>query len=165
MNRFLKYAAIAAVASVGHAEAAGLPANVFQATPANPATTTSTTAVMAGVGISNSFIPHYDGVALITISGSANDSAISAGGKFSIQYGTGAAPANAATFAGTTCGNPIITGNGSLTGNVANVIPFTITCVATGLALNIGYWIDLAYSVTGASTLTLTNVGVTAAEL
>ena len=144
--------------------AAPIPANIFQFTPANPATTTSTTAVMAGVGLTNSFTPHYDGVALITITGAANDNTISAGGRFSIQYGTGAAPANAATFTGSTCGNTMITGNGSLASNVANVIPFTITCVATGLALNTGYWIDLAYSVTAASTLTLTNVGVTAVE-
>ena len=163
IKRFL-IAALGWLLAAGVAGAAGIPANVFQYAPANPATTTSTTAVMAGVGLSSSFTPHYDGVALIVISGAANDSAISAGGKFSVQYGTGAAPANAATITGSTCGAPIITGNGSLTGNVANVIPFSITCVATGLALNTGYWIDVAYSVTAASTLTLTNVSVSAVE-
>jgi hypothetical protein len=176
MKRWLKIAAVLAVAldfltpgfgliggaidpSISVAKAAGIPANTYQNTPPNATAQTSTTGVMAGIGQTNSFTPHYDGVALVTISGNEVFGATGATAILGIRYGTGTAPANNAASTGSACGNQLA--NVSLTGVLTQ--NFSVQCVVTGLVLNTGYWFDLVMG-SSTSTINVTNVSVSVAE-
>lgn len=162
MKRLLSAVAALALFAAA-AQAAPIPGNAIMVQPTNPALTASATPVMMGIGSTNEFTPHGDGIGNFTVVGTALMTAASAGGTVQIEYGVGAPPANAAapTTAMFACGSPVkITGNAS-TAVVA--VPFAVTCVAYGLNLNAGYWIDLAASsVTG--NFTITNLTVTAIE-
>ena len=160
MKRFF-LAAVAALCFASVAEAAGLPANAFQSSIASVSAVTSTAGVMAGLAAAApQFTPHYDGVALITISGNIVFGSSAATGILQVRYGTGAGPANAATATGLTCGPTLA--QVSLTGVLTQ--PFSIQCIATGMALNTPFWIDaLLGSSTG--TAQVTNVSISAAEL
>ena len=159
MRRFLLAALGCLLAAA--ANAAPIPANIFQYTPVNPAAVTSTTGVMAGAGLSNSFTPHYDGVALVTISGNEVYGATAATGLIGIKYGTGAAPANntAPTTSMFSCGPTQAAV--SLTGVLT--FPFSIQCIVTGMALNTGYWFDLVIG-SSTSTVQVTNVSISVVE-
>ena len=160
MKRFL-LAAVAALCFASAAEAAGLPANALQSSVASVTAVTSTTGVMAGIAAAApQFTPHYDGVALLTISGNAVFSA-AATGILQLRSGTGAGPANAATATGSACGptqGPVNAVAGAAT------VGFSVQCVVTGLTLNIPYWFDLLIG-SSAGTMQVTNVSVSAAEM
>ena len=160
MKRFL-LAAVAALCFASAAEAAGLPANTLQSSVASVTAQSSTAGVMAGLAAAApQFTPHYDGVALITVSGTAVFGTTGAVGVLQLRYGTGAGPANNATATGIACG-PTLAPT-ALTGVLTQM--FSMQCIATGMTLNVPYWVDM---VMGASTgnVQLTNVSVSAAEM
>lgn len=160
MKRLLFAAAGLILGAVAAQAAVPEPANILQYTAVNPAAQTSTTGIMAGIGQSGSFTPHFDGVALVTITGTALPGA-AATATIQLTYGTGTPPANNATPVGSACGAPAVYTMGATTGYA---VPFTVTCAVTGLTLNVGYWFDLNAKTSASTTLTLTNIGVTAAE-
>ena len=165
MKRFIfAAAAVAALLSSAPSFAAPGPFNGVISQPAAPTGPTSTTMKMMGIGYANEFTPAFDGVALIAISGNLANATAGDGAQVQIYWGSGSAPANAATVIGTACGTAIQAVNGSLTANVSNVFPFTAICVATGMKVGTPYWIDLAGAQVTGGTVTVSNITVMAAE-
>jgi len=127
--------------------------------PSNPATTASTTLVMAGLAGS---ITTQTGRVEFTMSGTQSDGTVSDGSKVQISYGTGTAPVNGAALTGTQAGSIIsfvVPGVTAATGG------FSAAWIATGLTLNTAYWFDVAYaSVTGGTT-TISSVAMTARDI
>jgi hypothetical protein len=165
MKKLLLGAALAGLLAVGQAQANVGPPNVLNYAAPNPSGgTTATTAVMMGLGYAGEFTPHFNGVVEMTISGTIANGTASSGGSVQIVYGTGSAPANAATYTGLACGAPVAVTNNASTAAVG--FPFSIDCVATGMALNVPYWIDAALArTTGTSgTVTISNLTITASE-
>jgi hypothetical protein len=72
--------------------------------PANPTGNATTTPTM--MGLAGSITPKSTGNVRITITGDAGNSVINDGAQMQVAYGTGAAPANAATATGTVGGAP-----------------------------------------------------------
>jgi hypothetical protein len=127
--------------------------------PGNPANTASVGGVMAG--LNQIITPTVTGRVLIIISGGMVG-APSATISVTIRIGTGAAPGNGAVLSGTVVGGPL-TANESAS---SAVFPFCVNGLATGLALGVPIWIDLAQAVpAGGGTITLTGITVTATEI
>jgi len=129
------------------------------AAPVAPASTS----VYKMQGLAATFTPMASGTARITVSGTITSSTVTAGDGINLQisYGTGSAPANAATLAGTQVG-PIVTYKNPTTVTAADVaVPFSVTAIATGLVAGTAYWVDLAAeSVATASSCAITAVTV-----
>jgi hypothetical protein len=161
MTRTLLGAAIAALLAAGSAAHAGpIPANTLQYAPPNPtALSTVTTPQMAGAGYANEFTPRYDGVMLVIISGNVNNSGAYKT-TLTAEYGTGAAPANAAAGTGSLCGVPTAV-TSPATGNTTQ---FVLPCIITGAVLNNGYWFDVSAASATSATVTLTNLNVVVSE-
>lgn len=130
-----------------------------QATPSNPANTTSTAGVMAGFAVS--FTPASSGVIEITITASVNNNVNGRGGFIVPRYGTGTAPTNGAALTGTAVG----------AGSFSNAQPTNATCalaatgIATGLTPSTTYWIDAAYGAITSGTTSWFNFTVTVKEI
>lgn len=138
-----------------------------QAQPSNP-TAPSTTASYKMQGLAGTITPASSGTVLLAISGTVTSATNTSGDGISYQlsYGTGAAPANAATLAGTQVGT-IQTYKNPTAVTAANVaVPFAVHAVVTGLSVGTAYWIDLAaQSIATNSSGTLSAVSVSAIEL
>lgn len=129
-------------------------------TPTNPASTTSTTNVMAGIGVSTCRItPTYSGRIKFEVSGSIGNSGAGNSMRVQAAYGTGAGPANGSAATGTTIGAQ---GGYSVTSSVA-VLPFYVGGIATGLTPGVAYWFDVGFS-GGAGTTTVSSITCTAME-
>lgn len=116
--------------------------------PANPATITSTTPVMLGLGTTCVFTPISSGLTVVWVSGFCSTATAAVAVTLNGKYGTGAAPANAAAASGTTFG-PV--GNIALTGSAVNLpLGFSFNAV---LSLTPGstYWFDLTCGTANAS--------------
>lgn len=133
------------------------------ATPTKPASTTT----FKMQGLAGSITPVRSGRVLLIISGEfiSTSTTVGVGAQVQLSFGTGSAPANAATLQGTQVGvvreylNPT-------TVTAADVfMPFTVNAVVTGLALNTVIWIDLAAkSVSSASAVGVTDISISAIE-
>ncbi|MGB7910888.1 MAG: hypothetical protein WCF59_01550 [Desulfobaccales bacterium] len=140
-----------------------------QKTGTTSSTAPASTSAYKMQGLAGSITPTRSGKALITSYGTIIAPAgttVDNGILYQISYGTGSAPSNAATLTGTQIGvvqewtNPVAL---SAAGDLH--VPFSISAVVTGLTLNTAYWIDLAAeSVTTASGIGFTNVGISALE-
>lgn len=145
-------------------QAAAAASQSVVAAPVAPASTT--TYFMQG--LAGSITPVKSGKVMFTISGTLTSSSVTAGDGILMQlsHGTGNAPANAGALAGTQDGsvqgymNPT-----TVTAADVNV-PFSMTAVVTGLALDTAVWLDVAAkSVLNASHIALTNVSISAIEV
>ncbi len=95
------------------------------------------------------------------LSGECGSGTTGNGTGVQLSYGTGAAPSNGGTLAGTQVGGlPIFT---SLTGVLRN--NFAIQAVVSGLTVGTTYWLDAAVKAVTAGTSTITNLSLTAIEL
>jgi hypothetical protein len=130
-----------------------------QSTPADPATTTSTTGVM--MGLAGSITPGYSGKILIIISGDIDNSTSANGAQVQIRYGTGTAPANGAALTGTTAGSLVKffeSTNTQRNGIHCNAI-------VSGLTVSTAYWIDLSLAVTTAGTARIRDISISVIEI
>jgi hypothetical protein len=129
----------------------------------NPTPTSSSTLVMMGFGSTATITPVTTGRLLIIITGDVfNVTAIADGAAFRGGYGTGSAPANGAAVSGAQCGPTSIK---FVAATTAEKVPFTISCIVTGLTLNSPYWLDVALSnITGGSAA-INDVNISAHEL
>lgn len=138
-----------------------------QASPSNP-TAPASTAAYKMQGLAGTITPRTTGKVLILITGTIQSTVTTAGDGIKLQasYGTGTAPANAGTLAGTQVGQ-IVTYTNPATVVAADVnVPFTVAAVVTGLTRGTAYWVDLAAeSVATISTVKLTGVSVSVVEL
>lgn len=142
---------------------------VAQTVVASPTAPASTSAY-AMQGLAGAITPSKTGVVLVTISGTVvapTGTTVNNGILYQISYGTGSAPANAGTLAGTQVGAV-----GQYTSAVAPTaaadvhVPFSTSVVVTGLTVGTAYWIDLAAkSVTTASQMGLSAVSISIIEL
>jgi hypothetical protein len=134
----------------------------YQASPADPTGTNSTTGVM--MGLAGSITPSATGKVLIQITGSLRSYNIgSTGADVQIRYGTGSAPANAAALTGTAVGSkeksrPSSTSN-------EQTVPFSCVARVTGLTLSTAYWLDVSVATVGGGNATVQNVSITVSEM
>ena len=127
--------------------------------PLNPAGTTSSTGVHAGLGAV--LTPTVTGKVLVTITGTMVNAVANKWPATALRYGTGTPPANGAAPAGTPLGAlDFLTGN-----TVNNATPFSLTGVVLNAAIGVALWFDLVQSTTAGGTTTLNSVSVTAVEL
>lgn len=131
----------------------------YQATPANPATTTSTVGVM--MGLAGAITPIKSTIIKIKATGSINNNTASRGAFVAMRYGAGAAPTNGAATAGT------LVGAGTFHNNAAAnlTVPFAVSGIITGLTLGTAYWIDLWLGSLTSGTSGLFGITMTAYEI
>lgn len=130
--------------------------------PANPATTTSSTPVMMGLGSSVFITPKSSGNILVdfdfTGSNLTPNRWLSA-----IVYGTGTAPANGVAVPG---GATVLTPQRGTQSASTFGDPVSFEGIALGLTVGTQYWFDLELaSPTGAGTASVTQVSASLAEL
>lgn len=124
--------------------------SVNSSAPAAPATTVSTSAVMAGLGITFTPVVGGSGKVLILVSGVAGTQTGATICTVSARYSTGTAPANGAAVVGTG------TASGSKQCRAAAAAttpatPFSFADTVTGLTAGTAYWFDLSYQTASAS--------------
>jgi len=129
-----------------------------QITPADPAGTSSASTVM--MGLAGSITPAVSGRVLFTVQGQYTcTSTTTTGITLGFRTGTGSAPVNGAPSTGTSRGNAYAIGV-----TVAGAyIPFSLTAIATGLAVGTALWFDIPLS-TSVGTVTLARINMTAVE-
>lgn len=123
----------------------------LQASPSNPASTTSTTAVMAGLGTTCHITPVYSGRLRFEFQANAFNSTSGDITFAQARFGTGTAPTNGAAAAGTTVGSEIgfTSSSGSFQGELK------VGGIVTGLTVGTAVWIDIGYHAnTGTANLT-----------
>jgi hypothetical protein len=130
----------------------------LDANPSNPTGTSSTSGVMMGLGSTCKIDPTYSGRIEFIIEGMSNQTAASSI-SISLRYGSGTAPANAASPTGTVIVNPIV----SFITTAGGYVPFNETGIATGLTPGTTYWFDLDILV-GADTGSVLNLTCVAYE-
>lgn len=120
-------------------------ANSAGFTPANPASTTSTTLVMMGLGASVTYHPIGTGIVTVQVAGTGATASAGVGFNVGIRYNTGTAPAHGAAVTGTTAGADI-TDHGSGTSQVG-----WASCARLALTAGSTYWFDIALSTSNAA--------------
>jgi|SRR5215831_2399208 len=111
--------------------------------PANPATTASTTLVMAGLGSSVTFTPRSTGLVQVVACGGAGTLTSPVIETFGGRFGTGAAPAQGTAVTGTRFGTP--TADYQVLPNAATVMPVPLIDLLS-LIVGTAYWFDFAYA-------------------
>lgn len=148
---------VAASGRLSSAAGSGLVATVT--TPGTPAAHSSTSYIMEGLAAS--ITPTRSGKVAVSITGNSNGDNLDHY-FYSIQYGTGGAPANNAAQTGTQVGQVIelqINQNG-------DPIPVSLEALITGLTLNTAYWVDVAMkATTGNAGMNLYNCTVLLEEV
>lgn len=138
--------------------------NTVDYSPANPTGNGTSTYKMQGIGADAAavaFTPVVTGNALFIISGSETSGTATDGGNIKCVYGTGTAPANAATATGTQFGN-VSSYVGGTTTNPTTA--FSVQGEVTGLTKGTAYWLDCQTQNQTGGTFSLSNVHVTAIE-
>lgn len=139
------------------------PAAAMAVKPAAPASTVSTTLVMAGVGGAATITPAATGRVLITASGDFYTATAVVGVIVGLYHGTGGAPVNGAAVTGTADG-AVVHGRSSGTTTLL-ALPFSISWVVTGLTVGTPIWIDLAFDTQNvADAANLADLTLTAVE-
>lgn len=131
------------------------PGSAAQTTVAGPKTTTSVTAVMAG--LAGAITPAAGGSILVAVSGQAAGSSSTALVTAQIRYGTGTAPTLGAATTGTALGIACQLNTGTALQN------WFLTGAATGLSAGTAYWVDVQF-LTAARTGSISNVCVAVVE-
>ena len=138
-----------------------------QSQPGNPTAPASTSAYKMQ-GLAGAITPVRSGTVLLIVSGYITASTTTAGDGilFQLSYGTGTAPVNTGTLAGTQVGQ-IMEYTNPATVTAADIhVPFSVQAVVTGLTLATAIWIDLAAkSVATTSAVGLAGISVSAAEI
>jgi hypothetical protein len=132
---------------------------INSASSASPTGTTSTTGVHMGVGLT--VAPTKTGNVMVMVSGMMGNNTNGGGAVAGLRYGTGTAPANAATLTGTA-----IASNQSYT-SAASTDPsgFAISKTLTGLTVGTTYWFDLSLAAITAGTASATGVNMSVIEI
>lgn len=129
------------------AQLLGFPANV-SSTPADPASTVSTTLVMMGLGSSWAITPASSGKVLVNVTGGVTTATAVVNFFYTGRFGTGTAPLNGAAVSGTRFG--AVEDAISAASAAGVYLPFAFTALVT-LTPGTAYWFDLALSTTNAA--------------
>jgi len=124
-----------------------------------PATTASTTQVMAGLGVQ--ITPTSSGILDVRICMNTRNNTASDGVFARIRYSTGTPPVNGAAQVGTGVGTGMQSVNGT---GAMPTVPMTLIGTIAGLIPGTTYWIDLSYSALTGGIATLASVDVLVAE-
>jgi hypothetical protein len=124
----------------------------------NPAGTTSTTIIMAGIGLQ--ITPVNTGTVEIWVVGNVRNNVAGSGATMQLRYGTGTPPANGAAVAGTALG----TGTQSVPVGGASTVPFTLLATLSGLTRGTQYWIDVSFRALTSGTATMQQIDMRASE-
>lgn len=134
---------------------------IYSGAPADPTGTTSTTAVMMGLGGAASITPTKTGRISFTISGQMTNNTNNDGATVQLRYGAGTAPTNGAAVTGTQAGN-----SQSFTASVANGSSgFSLSPIVTGLTLGTPYWFDLGLNAVTGGTAATKGITISAHEI
>lgn len=134
------------------------------ANPADQTGNATATLKMNGLGAAAApctITPALTGRVLFTITGQLNQSTTADGVTYKLVFGTGAAPANAATAAGTAI-SATQTWTG-LTGQLTS--QFSVIASTTGLVVGTAVWYDLQVADVAGGTAAIKNVDCTAHEI
>ena len=131
----------------------------LQASPSNPAGTTSASPVMAGLGGTCKLTPVYSGRMFVQFQGQLGNTSTNTATEVQARYGTGNAPANGVAAAGTTIGSLISIG----VNPAVSIVPFVAGGIVTGLTPGTAYWLDLGQQV-GGGTGTVASISCSAME-
>ena len=131
-----------------------------QSTPANPASTTNLTGVMAG--LAGSITPNLTGRIFLSISGTSANNTGNDGCVVTPRYGTGTAPSNGNALTGTVAGN---TGGLTASNGANDFSAWTAQGLVTGLMTGTAYWLDVGEAASTGGTCSLTNITIIAIEL
>lgn len=129
-------------------------------TPTGSSSTSTYT--MQGLGSTWKLTPSYSSRVLISLSGYATNTVATDGGAIVLYYGTGTAPANAATVTGTQAS---AAAQFFTAATASAYVPFNITVVITGLTPTTAYWFDAALHALVAGTASLGNLTCVAMEI
>lgn len=127
--------------------------------PSAPANTSSTTAVMSGLGSTCAITPTFSGRLDVSFQFDSSNNTTSNLGTFDIRYGTGTAPSANVAVTGTQAAPQISVGYAAS----GLVVAATIRALITGLTPSTAYWLDLS-RFTNANTLTISNIHCIAIE-
>ena len=112
----------------------------YSAAGGNPASTTNTSGLHAGLGGAATITPAKSGRVLILITGTAYNNTLLDGVTVQVRTGTGTAPINGAALTGTARGAAL-----SMISSTANAYcAFTAAVLVTGLTVGTAYWIDVS---------------------
>ena len=114
-------------------------------TPANPASTTSTTLVMAGLALP--YTPAVSGIVRVQLVGGGKTATAAAGISIGLRYGTGTAPANGDAVTGTSFGDGQYFGAPSTAFNAQ----FALNGIISGLTPGTPVWVDVAFDTANSS--------------
>lgn len=120
-----------------------------QANPGNPASTTSASLVMMGLGSTCKITPGSSGKTFVSITGGAATLVAAVIGNVGVRYGTGTAPVNGAAVTGTRwagVGDKQFKSSGVAT--TEDSLAFTDLLTLTPAT---AYWFDIALSTTNAA--------------
>jgi hypothetical protein len=131
--------------------------------PADPTGNATTTLTM--MGLAGTFTPTKSGNVLVLFSFNGTNSTATAGDgvRAQLSYGTGAAPANAATLTGIQVG-PIVT-SVLERATASDLQGLSLHWLITGLTIGTAYWYDLAVSAVVGGTGQVKNIAMTAIEI
>ncbi len=140
------------------------PAILASTAQTTPTSTSSTSAVMMGLGSAWKLTPLKSGIVVINISGILNTGLnVSYTCTAELVYGTGTAPANGAAASGTAIGG---LAQISATVTAVAINPYSQTAVISGLTVGTAVWFDVQLKSSGGGTDTcvLTDVSENAVE-
>lgn len=146
--------------AAGVAVTATRPQNTYQSSTLNPTGTTSTAAAKM-MGLAGAFTPSNSGQVMIIITGDLTNATAGDGAIAQIAYGTGGAPSNGATAAGTTVGSPL---HYIASPSTTDKVLFTAVGFAS-LTPGTAYWIDAQLEAVTGGTATISDVVIIVHEL
>ena len=131
--------------------------------PANPASGTSTTLIMAGIGTACTYTPSGSGLVAVQVTGTFYNAIAVQDDTLTGRYGGGTAPANGVAVTGTRWGAAT---DPSMQGAAAGApAPFAFTDMLT-LTPATAYWFDLAFATgNAADAMHLATISMTVFEL
>jgi hypothetical protein len=135
---------------------------VYQASPADPSTTTNTTGLM--MGLAGAITPIGTGTIMISVSGDVDNNTLGDGAKVQIRYGTSTAPINGAAITGTAAGGLVNLLNPSIATETVGRFPFALNAIVTGLTPSTAYWIDLSLGAVTGGTARIRNISISVVE-
>ena len=130
------------------------------ATPSNPAGTTSTTGVMMGLAVS--YTPTRSGIVQATVSGQLQNNTAGDGVKVLLYYGTGGAPTNGSALTGTQKGQGQYW---DACATASKRYTFAFDTIVSGLTLNTAYWFDLGVAAITGGTASVAGLEIVITEL
>ena len=137
------------------------PALLASSVVSSPTGSASSTGLMQGLGSTCKLTPSISSRVEVVFYAIASNSTATGSARAQVAYGTGTAPVNGASPAGTVVG--ALMQATSITSNAS--VPIYMSNIITGLTPGTAYWFDINLAYGGASTASLANVACEAKEL